>query len=296
MHPPRAPTEVVAVAWMAAHLGQGVVAQAWPVLAPMVLLALRPAVAARAVLAARTAQLEARVEPLVAGLVASSQEWWRTVWAALAAAGSCELLLASLLLVSATDCTAQLQIGTLTYPCSPVEAVTSTYSGEGSLLTTCLLACLLAVHARHPATNRWGTDRAYPSTNTADQGTTQPTPAPIGGPPSSTPPSPSPSDPPNPPGTPAPPPEGGNGTTGDILYTTPGTYTWVAPANVTSVSIACIGGGGGAGTYVYGGSGQPVGAAGGGGETLLQRQHTSQHAWPLGCSEKTPEGMCVSFR
>ena len=28
-------------------------------------------------------------------------------------------------------------------------------------------------------------------------------------------------------------------------YTTPGTYTWTAPAQVTSVSVVCVGGGGG---------------------------------------------------
>ncbi len=32
---------------------------------------------------------------------------------------------------------------------------------------------------------------------------------------------------------------------GDSIYTTPGTYTWICPANVTSVSVVCIGGGGG---------------------------------------------------
>ena len=33
--------------------------------------------------------------------------------------------------------------------------------------------------------------------------------------------------------------------TGQEVYTTPGTYTWVAPAGVTSVSVVAIGGGGG---------------------------------------------------
>ncbi len=30
-----------------------------------------------------------------------------------------------------------------------------------------------------------------------------------------------------------------------VQYTTPGTYSWVAPAQVTSVSVVCVGGGGG---------------------------------------------------
>jgi len=51
-------------------------------------------------------------------------------------------------------------------------------------------------------------------------------------------------------------------------YTTPGTYSWVCPTNVTNVSIVCIGGGGGGGGYGApdannnGGGGQ--GGAGGG--------------------------------
>jgi hypothetical protein len=47
-----------------------VVAVAWPVQALMVLLALRPAAVARAALAAATARMVARVEHLVAVLVA----------------------------------------------------------------------------------------------------------------------------------------------------------------------------------------------------------------------------------
>jgi hypothetical protein len=30
----------------------------------------------------------------------------------------------------------------------------------------------------------------------------------------------------------------------DAIYTTPGTYSWVAPTGVTSVSVVCVGGGG----------------------------------------------------
>ena len=32
---------------------------------------------------------------------------------------------------------------------------------------------------------------------------------------------------------------------GQQAYTTPGTYTWVAPATVTAVSVVAVGGGGG---------------------------------------------------
>lgn len=42
---------------------------------------------------------------------------------------------------------------------------------------------------------------------------------------------------------------------GQQAYTTPGTYTWIAPAGVTSVSVVCIGGGGGAGKYYGTGGG-----------------------------------------
>ena len=31
---------------------------------------------------------------------------------------------------------------------------------------------------------------------------------------------------------------------GDALFTTPGTYSWTAPAGVTSVCVVCVGGGG----------------------------------------------------
>jgi len=45
------------------------------------------------------------------------------------------------------------------------------------------------------------------------------------------------------------------------LYDTPGTYTWMAPAGVTSVSVVCVGGGGGGG----GNSVDTTGGGGGGG-------------------------------
>jgi hypothetical protein len=35
-----------------------------------------------------------------------------------------------------------------------------------------------------------------------------------------------------------------NGLVGQALFDTPGTFTWTPPAGVTSVSVACIGGGG----------------------------------------------------
>jgi len=49
---------------------------------------------------------------------------------------------------------------------------------------------------------------------------------------------------------------------GQIAYTTPGTYTWTAPAYVTKVCVVCVGGGGG------GASNSGGGAAGGGGGGL----------------------------
>lgn len=48
--------------------------------------------------------------------------------------------------------------------------------------------------------------------------------------------------------------------TGQVEYTTPGTYTWTAPANITSVCVVCVGGGGVGNDAADGG-----GAGGGGG-------------------------------
>ena len=48
---------------------------------------------------------------------------------------------------------------------------------------------------------------------------------------------------------------------GQQAYTTAGTYTWVAPANVTSVCVVCVGAGGSGGA----GAGAPTQCAGGGG-------------------------------
>lgn len=45
---------------------------------------------------------------------------------------------------------------------------------------------------------------------------------------------------------------------GQQAYTTPGTYTWVCPTGVTSVSVVCVGGGAGGGGY---GAGAPTGGA-----------------------------------
>lgn len=54
---------------------------------------------------------------------------------------------------------------------------------------------------------------------------------------------------------------------GQQEYTTPGTYTWVAPAGVTSVSVVCIGAGASGGTqeFLYYGNPQAGGAGGAGG-------------------------------
>ena len=42
---------------------------------------------------------------------------------------------------------------------------------------------------------------------------------------------------------------------GQQAYTTAGTYTWIAPAGVTSVSVVAVGGGGGYGFNIGGGGG-----------------------------------------
>lgn len=52
--------------------------------------------------------------------------------------------------------------------------------------------------------------------------------------------------------------------TGEVIYKTPGEYTWTPPAGVKNVSVVCIAAGGGAGSYkskTFEGT-----AAGGGGE------------------------------
>ena len=51
-------------------------------------------------------------------------------------------------------------------------------------------------------------------------------------------------------------------TTGTATFTTPGTYTWTVPANVTKINVLVVGGGGGGGG---GGSQSPGGGGGGGG-------------------------------
>ena len=55
---------------------------------------------------------------------------------------------------------------------------------------------------------------------------------------------------------------------GQVAYTTPGTYSWTAPAGVTSVCVVCVGGGGG-GMYFFGsGSGYQYAMNGGSGGGL----------------------------
>lgn len=59
-----------------------------------------------------------------------------------------------------------------------------------------------------------------------------------------------------------------NSPTGQTTYTDPGTYTWVVPAGVTSVSVMCVGGGGRGGPRSFdciGCVGFAVGGVGGGG-------------------------------
>jgi hypothetical protein len=52
-----------------------------------------------------------------------------------------------------------------------------------------------------------------------------------------------------------------SGANAQAEYTTPGTYTWVAPVGVSSVSVVAVGGGGGATSYAY--CGIPGGSGGG---------------------------------
>ena len=54
-------------------------------------------------------------------------------------------------------------------------------------------------------------------------------------------------------------PTAGNPNTGQQAYTTAGTYSWVAPIGVTSVSVVAVGGGGSGGSNQYGGGGGGLG-------------------------------------
>ena len=63
--------------------------------------------------------------------------------------------------------------------------------------------------------------------------------------------------------------------TGQVAYTTPGTYTWTAPANITSVCVVCVGGGGGSVTGDNQGSSATPGGAGGGGGGLGWKNNIS---------------------
>ena len=60
-------------------------------------------------------------------------------------------------------------------------------------------------------------------------------------------------------------------TLGEMLDDTPGQKTWTVPAGVTSVSVLCIGGGGGCVLYPSG----TVGASGGGGGALAYKNNIS---------------------
>ena len=63
----------------------------------------------------------------------------------------------------------------------------------------------------------------------------------------------------------------GNPNLGEVFDDTPGQKTWTVPAGVTSVSVLCIGGGGGCVLYPQG----TVGASGGGGAALAYKNNIS---------------------
>ena len=60
---------------------------------------------------------------------------------------------------------------------------------------------------------------------------------------------------------------------GQAEYTTPGTYSWTAPAGVTSVSVVCVGGGGGG--IAFSGSFNDYAMNGGGGGGLGWKNNIS---------------------
>jgi hypothetical protein len=57
---------------------------------------------------------------------------------------------------------------------------------------------------------------------------------------------------------------------GQSSFTTPGTYSWIVPTGVTSISVVTVGGGGGGG-----GAGSNLGKGGGGGGALAYVNHIS---------------------
>lgn len=62
-------------------------------------------------------------------------------------------------------------------------------------------------------------------------------------------------------------------TAGQTAYTTAGTYTYIVPSGVTSISLVAVGGGGGANTYPN--SGSRTGGSGGGGGGLGYKNNLS---------------------
>jgi hypothetical protein len=86
---------------------------------------------------------------------------------------------------------------------------------------------------------------------------------------------------------------------GDVDFTTPGTYTWTVPAaakQVGVVSVMCVGGGGGAGAFTRGKD--QTGGSGGGGEGMksthrrpAQQSKASSRLCPCGHSSSC--GLCT---
>ena len=57
----------------------------------------------------------------------------------------------------------------------------------------------------------------------------------------------------------------------NLIYTTPGTGTWMTPAGVTSITVECWGGGGAGG----GATGYPAGGGGGAGGSYVKNSSVS---------------------
>ena len=75
------------------------------------------------------------------------------------------------------------------------------------------------------------------------------------------------------------------------LYDTPGRYTWIVPAGVTSISVMAVGGGGGGGTWGGTNIGGAGGGSGGGYAYMYDYAVTpgASYTIQVGCGGNTPE-------
>ena len=81
-----------------------------------------------------------------------------------------------------------------------------------------------------------------------------------------------------------------------VLFETPGRYTWICPPGVTSISVMCVGGGGGGGTWENTRAGANGG--GGGGYTYMYNYPVTPgtgYTVQVGCGGNTPERLGTAY-